>query len=47
MDLNGYGLQCLTIGLTGFGVIAIVLVVTIGVARLLSNAIDLPDGGDE
>jgi hypothetical protein len=47
VDLNTYGLQCMTYGLTGFGVMAIVLVVTIGIARLLSNAIELPDGGDE
>jgi len=46
MALNTYGLQCLTWGLTGFGVIVIVLVVTIGAARLLGNAIQLPEEGE-
>lgn len=47
MALNAYGLDCLRAGLTGLGVIVMVLVFLVGAARLLSDSIELPEGWDE
>jgi hypothetical protein len=43
MALNSWGLQCLTWGLTGAGIIILSMVLVIGLARLLSESISLPD----